>query len=536
MLTPRPEQAAAVTDAAAVLASRGPAVLYTAPTGAGKGLVEALLLKERPAAVLTCPSQAIAAGVVGKLTGDNDLTEASEATQRRVCEAHHVFTTKRALNLATEGRLRADEWIDDEAHHGTDDTHDSLGDLLGRPARVGFTATPYRGTPAGTDALRRLYPGGIRPIVTLRQARDRGYVSLPEFRTLPLLDDETISVSGGEFVVSSVESATKSRVGQLCDLLEARFDGNRFDRPGTVVLGSVGAVALVAEAAASRGLPTVSVTATTRGRGKLFASVVAREAVLLQVRAVGEGVDLPLRFMYDLSPTMSPVLWMQRVGRVMRPFSVCVDCGAEWLPGDWRCCSGHGVQGVPTYFSCCHNLMRHGYLFEVVIPRSAFVEARTAWGDQFEPSRRTMTRALGNTGFGRFLPAEVRLSGGGTAFLYALRAADGLRSFAALLLPHLPQPIYFGREDALTGRMKEWTTPAGVKVEYAEKQQGRWQVLAKLPDLEGCLSFPQEQVFPWKADKWARGAAARGLDATVAPTRKTYTLYEILCDTNKRIP
>jgi hypothetical protein len=535
-MQPRDYQAACVAEASTRLADRDPPALYVAPTGSGKGLIEALLLKARPQAVLTVPSLSIGAGVFAKLTGDSGITEASEAAQRRNLEASRIVTVKRALSLASEGRLRAPEWIDDESHHATDDTHDSLRDLWGSPPHVGFTATPYRGTPAGTADLLKRYPGGVRPVLSLGDAVKRGYVSLPEFKTLPLLDDETISVTGGEFVVSAVESATRSRVGQLCDVLAARYSEGFYDRPVTVVLGSVGAVGLVAEAMAARSLPAVSVTATTRGRGRLFGDTVARRAVLLQVRAVGEGVDLPLRVMYDLSPTMSPVLWMQRVGRVMRPFSVCSDCGAEWRPDDWRCCSGHGVQGRPVYFSCCHNLMRHGYLFEGLIPRAAFTESRTAWGDDWEPSRRSMTRALGNTGFGRFHPVEVRLKGGGAAFLYALRAADGLRSYAALLLPHLAKPLYFGREDALTGRELEWTTPSGHAVKYPEKKVGRWTPLAELPDLEGCLSYPNDAMFPWKKQKWEREADARGLDAAAEVTRKTYTLLEILRDTNKRIP
>jgi hypothetical protein len=342
----------------------------------------------------------------------------------------------------------------------------------------------------------------------------------------------------------------------LCDVLAARYSEGFYDRPVTVVLGSVGAVGLVAEAMAARSLPAVSVTATTRGRGRLFSDTVARRAVLLQVRAVGEGVDLPLRVMYDLSPTMSPVLWMQRVGRIMRPTGRlrCPSCNGTGRRETWDedpdgnrykeehwcdACNGGGFTAAeppPVYFSCCHNLMRHGYLFEGLIPRAAFTESRTAWGDDWEPSRRSMTRALGNTGFGRFHPVEVRLKGGGAAFLYALRAADGLRSYAALLLPHLAKPLYFGREDALTGRELEWTTPSGHAVKYPEKKVGRWTPLAELPDLEGCLSYPNDAMFPWKKQKWEREADARGLDAAAEVTRKTYTLLEILRDTNKRIP
>ena len=505
---PYPFQLDAVDTIAAVMRGERPPTCIVAPTGAGKGVIEAAALERLPGLIVTTPSQPIATSIAVKLTGDDGLTLLSDGQQQRACEKLRIFTDMRAKNLAARGSLSwATGLLRDEAHHGTNDTHESLGDLLPVP-HAGCTATPYRGTPAGTKALHAMYPGGIVFALRLEAAVARGYVSLPSFRTLPLLDDEQIDVKGGEFVVKSVESAVRSRVGQLVEVLREGFDERRgvFRRATTVVLGSVGAVELVAEAMRQGGLPCEAVTAATKNRERVFARVVTGEAVLLQIRAVGEGVDLPLRVMYDLSPTMSPVLWMQRVGRIMRK----------------------SADESPIYYACCHNLMRHGYLFEGLIPRSAFAEARNVWGEEFEPSRRTMTRALGNTGFGRFLPAEVRLRDGGVAFLYALRTGDGLASYAALLLPHLPNPIYFGRADVLTGQKKTFTTAAGVEVSYDEKKQGRWRMLDSLPDLESCSSYPQDAVFPWMQEKWAAEAGKRGLDATVPPTRKTYQLFRIL--------
>ena len=550
---PYPFQLDAVDTIAAVMRGERPPTCIVAPTGAGKGVIEAAALERLPGLIVTTPSQPIATSIAVKLTGDDGLTLLSDGQQQRACEKLRIFTDMRAKNLAARGSLSwATGLLRDEAHHGTNDTHESLGDLLPVP-HAGCTATPYRGTPAGTKALHAMYPGGIVFALRLEAAVARGYVSLPSFRTLPLLDDEQIDVKGGEFVVKSVESAVRSRVGQLVEVLREGFDERRgvFRRATTVVLGSVGAVELVAEAMRQGGLPCEAVTAATKNRERVFARVVTGEAVLLQIRAVGEGVDLPLRVMYDLSPTMSPVLWMQRVGRIMRKVkgdAVChwcdgsgeervADAAGDMDDATCRVCSGtrRAPEPSPIYYACCHNLMRHGYLFEGLIPRSAFAEARNVWGEEFKPSRRTMTRALGNTGFGRFLPAEVRLRDGGVAFLYALRTGDGLASYAALLLPHLPNPIYFGRADVLTGQKKTFTTAAGVEVSYDEKKQGRWRMLDSLPDLESCSSYPQDAVFPWMQEKWAAEAGKRGLDATVPPTRKTYQLFRILQDAGRAI-
>lgn len=179
--------------------------------------------------------------------------------------------------------------------------------------------------------------------------------------------------------------------------------------------------------------------------------------------------------------------------------------------------------------------MRHGYLYEGLIPRGAFNEARAVWGDDWKPSRRSMSRALGTSGFGRFAPCEVPLQAGGTAWLYVLRTEDGLQSYAALLLPHYPAPFYFGREDALTGRTKELKVASGATISYPEKRQGSWATLRALPELTGCSSYPPENVFPWMLEKWKDGAATRGLDATITPTRKQYPLLRILQDTKQRV-
>lgn len=515
----REYQTAAIEDGVKVLTAALPSPLYVAPTGAGKGVCLAGLIDRLPHSLLVVPNLPIAVGVYEKLTGNPTLWECGETVQRRLTEDVRIYTEKRALSAARAGSL---SWVKqvlfDEAHHGPADTTRSILDLLGTPPYLGYTGTPYRGTPDGTAQLRAMYPGGIVTVLGLAAAVDARFVSLPRFTTVPLLDDEEIDVKDGEFVVKSVESAISTRVGQLVEVIRERSwdrTASLYRRPVTVVLPGVGSVSLVAEALDGSGLPSVSVIAETRNRSALFAETLARRAVLLQVRAVGEGVDLALREMYDLAPTMSPTLWRQRVGRIMRPV-------------------GSG-EPDPTYYSCCHNLLRHGYLFEGLIPRAAFAEARTAWGSEWKPSRRTMSRVLGNTGFGRFAPTEVPLADGGFAFVYALKAPDGLTSYAAVMVPHSPDPSYFRRKDALTGREAEFSPKPGVVVKYPEKRYGKWESVDALPTLTGCLSYPPDPIGPNAVAWWQKDAARVGLDASITPDRKQFTLLPILVNTRRRI-
>jgi superfamily II DNA or RNA helicase len=538
----RDYQQAAVDDGVQVLSRRLPAPLYVAPTGAGKGVCLAGLLQRLPDLLCVVPNLPIALGVYAKLTGDTGVWDRAEAKQRAACEAARIWTEKRALAAARNGTLGwAGRVVFDEAHHGPADTTRSLLDLLGTPPYAGYTGTPYRGTPGGTADLRTMYPGGIVTVLGLKAAIDARFVSLPTFRTLPLLDDEEIDVKDGEFVIKSVESAIGTRVGQLVEHMESQYDraAGLWSRPTTVVLPGLGGVEIVRQALEEAGLPTATVVADTRNRSAVFSQTLSRRVVLLQVRAVGEGVDLALRTMYDLSPTMSPTLWRQRVGRIMRPVDVrlCERCEGNGAVGSSLCTAcrdGVVTEPPPTYFSCCHNLLRHGYLFEGIIPRAAFTEARTAWGDDWKPSRRTMSRALGNTGFGRFAPTEVPLADGGVAFLYALKAPTGLDSYAAVLLPHHPQPAYFHRKDALTGREAEFSPKPGVVVKYPEKEYGKWAAIPAMPELTGCLSYPPDPIGPKALDWWKKDAARVGLDPDHTPDRKQFALLPILVNTRSK--
>lgn len=506
---PRDYQRKIGDDLTQALANRLP-TLVTSPTGSGKSVMWALLLEALPDFTLCVPTVEIAAGVYDKLTGHN-VADLSEARIRRVTEDSRIVTSKRLLSQLQAGTRSCPLLGFDEAHHGADDTHQAILDLA-RPAYVGLTATPYRGTPAETAKLLAMYGNTVVTGLSLRDAVDRGVIALPTFDVVPLLDDETVDVVNGEFQVKGVERLVQSRVEGIVDEVRRFWSGGTFCEPITVVLGSVGALEIVRDALAAAELPTVSVVSGTRNRQQLFEQVIARAACLLQIRAVGEGVDLPLRIMIDASPTMSPVLWMQRVGRITRPWT-----------------------GQPIYRTLCHNLMRHGYLYQGLIPRAQLAAARDVWGPSFKPSRRCMSRALGVSGFGRFEPTEVPLADGARVSLYCLRDKTGLNSYAALLVPDYPDPLYFHREDHYTGETQRKEVRPGVTVDVRLKRWGKWRRIAKMPELVGASSKPADPIGPNQMRFWRDAARSRCLDPDHEPDAKQFELLPILCDTGMNL-
>ncbi len=510
---PRPEQSQAIQTAKEILANRLRAALV-APTGSGKSLIEAGLLDA--GYLVTVPGMDIADGIARSA---RIATDGSEAKRRARYEAAGIWTYKRLFAALAAGTLAAPTGlVIDEGHHATSDTLQQILAMCPGVGVVLVTATIYRGTPQDTEELLKLVGGNVFHVLTLHAAVTQRRISIPSFEVVPLVNDDVIAVTGGEFQVRGCEDAVRSAQDALIALTIRRWwdaDGKRWRRPGTIVLPSVQSVTEFQAAYDALGIPAVSVTAETGNRQALFARVIAGQAVLLQVRAVGEGTDLPLRWMVDAGPTMSPTLWMQRVGRICRP--------------------APDAEDAPEYVTACHNLMRHAYLWEGLIPRGQVRQARLAWGEDFQPSRRTMSRALGLTGFGRFDPSEIWLKDGSSGYLYALTNKDGSRDVAALLLPDQPQPLYFQRVNRFTGETKTFEPKPGVTVSYRERLYGTWERIETLPELDSCSSFKPTPLRPKQLDWWASAASDRGLRPDWIPTAKEFTVLPILSNTRMRL-
>jgi len=508
--SPRPEQLRAITLAQSL--QPGQRLLLTAPTGSGKGSVLAALLID--GWTVACPNLDICDAVARHASVE---TEGTEAARRKRYESLGLYTYKRLHSRLSDDMVPPAKLACDEAHHGTADTLTETVALARNPTLVGVTATAYRGTPQETEALHAMYHGNVVTVVTLKDCIAKGYTTLPSFDVWPLIDDELISVTGGEFSVRASESAAVEQMPALvARIVETYYDWQyegSWKQPITLVLPSVEACEQYAQTfRTALGQPGAveTVVADTKGRADRYKRVLARNALLLQVRAVGEGTDIALRVMIDAAPTMSPVLWMQRVGRLTRP------------------------GGVSQYIATNHNLMRHAYLFEGLIPPAQLRKTLTAWPN-FTPSRRTMCRALGLTGFGRFEPCAVPLADGTDAFMYALRSKTGEDELAALLIPGAPEPLYFHRRSRIVGTERKEVKP-GVIVDARVWDRGKWARVKKLPELEKCASMPPHPLTPKQIEWWVKSAPGRGLASSPdSVTARNFAILPILFDAGMKV-
>ena len=461
----RDYQQQAVTDAIKHLRTDG-RCLYVAPCGTGKSYIQIAIQKEM---------------------GEECYIVSPVAEEIREKGGACVFTPGVLRNRLLEGRVAPPRWlIIDEAHHDTSETGEQIRLCAGDIPTVAYTATPYRGTPQGTAALRALY-GEPYYILTLRDAVDRGLCTLPTCRTVPILDDDIVEITNGEFKLRTLEAKTPWRAA--ADLVHALW---QTPRSTVVSLPSVRSCLLLSEALEDRGVPNVTVTGDTRvtQRAKAFDACIGTSAVLLQVQVVGEGVDLPIRLLIDLSPTLSPVRWLQRLGRAMRP------------------------GGESEYVCCNRNLLRHGYLLEGMVPSSAFAEATKAFPIL---SRRTGIRAFGLEGVGRLKPVIVPLANGMAASAYYVTRTEGhvATQYVAIVLPNTPDPLWAMRVNA--------------------GGYGRWQRCDSPTELTGFASVPPYPLSPRQEQWWKRSAKAFGIDPDAKVTAKSFAVLPVLSDLKLKI-
>jgi superfamily II DNA or RNA helicase len=463
-------------------ASPGQSRLYSSPTGSGKTAMQVWNLQNIPELVQLVPSLEIARGFVNRLEQRDDIFTLSEQSIRQLSELHNIYTYQRYCNLLRDGKLELPRYLQiDEAHHAGSEREKLVWEYCNRCPRIGFTATPYRGTPVATKEFLDDWGNEYTEILSLKQAVNRGVIAHPQWFTWPLIDDDLIDISNGDFSARSVEKVVDDVLEQL---VIQTFQ--LAPRPTMVSLTSESLCRRFVELAKHHGHSATAVVSGTTDRQQIFRDVLACKTVLVQIRVVGEGVDLPLRRLIDAAPTMSPVLWQQRVGRITRP-----------------------TNEQPEYYAACMNLTRHAYLWHGVMPAKAVRDSQAAFG---HISKRDAVRGLGQlTGLGRFTPAPIPLSCGLTGSLYSLQSPDGMTKVAVLMHPLAPDPIY------------------GLRRDIGDKR-GTWERIPTLPDVKGWVSTHNSPLTPKMEAFYRNYAPYVGLDGNADVNARSFQAMPFLKD------
>lgn len=498
MLALRDYQQDAVDTGVAAVLDGERAVCFASPTGTGKSVcilaTQAELRNRGIDAWVVTPRVEIVRGMLQKLGHDDAGASAGKLV--KAARDLAITTPVRLVNMLRRGDLASlpRVLIIDEVHHSTAATYEEMRLALGRCQLIGYTATPYRGTPRSTQEFIALW-GEPCWIIDIPTAINRGFMSCPEFRVVPLLDDDEISVTNGEFVVRSVESDTMTRLDAIADLVTS----NSGDVPTMVSVPSTDTVRAMCDALLARNVACVNVTQKTSDaeRQRAFNDCINANAVLVQINVVSEGVDLPIRRLIDASPTMSPVRWMQQIGRITRP-------------------------GGQSYYICTNrNVERHGYLWAGAVPPRALKDAVSAFGKQ--SMRSVGVRVVGLERIGKFRPVELPLADGMTGAMYGFQSVEEngrVNEYVVILHPLTQQPFTAHR---VRGN--------------AEQGYGTWQQIPALPDIDRATarSMGNGRLSDKQAAWWRKSAAYYGLDGNADVNAKAFQALPVLSNCGVRL-
>lgn len=498
----RDYQQDAVSFALSRVAQGETRTLIASPTGTGKGTMELALLRElrlvegRESLILT-PSIDILRGFLERCGATPKELQASENKLAAMGEECGIMTPVRYRNQILKGRPMADVFICDESHHYTDqvETYGLLFTLGPEATWIGFTATPFRGTPKGTLELHAAW-GEPWTILDIPEAIALGCCQLPRMRVVPLIDDDQIAVRNGQFIVKEVDKSASSRIIELIQL--AREEVKR--APTCLVVPSTDTAQLIEDHSSTSmsGVSCVFVGqhSTAADRAEAYERARKQKAVLVAIQILGEGVDFPwLRTLIDASPTLSPVVWAQRVGRIMRP-------------GDIE----------PRYLCVCRNLERHAYLMQGAIPATWIGQAQEAFE---KPSERAIVRAFGLESLRKFKQIEVPCRSrvrAGMWVVYSVDEKTGVKTeYVALVHP--------GRVDVITAMRQNIRKPDGTW------DWGRFKKCDLPADLVGFQTSPYRNSCTTKQKEWWAqphgGARQYGLDPDAADKLTARQFYAL---------
>jgi superfamily II DNA or RNA helicase len=484
-------------------------LLIAGPTGTGKSYVVLAIQAEMPGTYVIVPNESIMQGLLSKLGIRVDNINTTTELYG-YADALRIFTPVRFKNLLLAGKIEPPSLlVVDEAHHFADegDTADSLEALCDCPF-VGVTATPYRGTPAGTLAFRKRWG---EPLWTIRidEAITDGFWTLPVCETWPLVNDDLIEVRNGQLVVSQIEGATRDKLEHLIDRMvtaglwnplrvcsEEGSVGKQPTNEATIItMPGTATAKLMHYELQARGLASSIILQDTSYADRKRAVDNINTHALVQIRTVGEGTDLPIRCMVDAAPTLSPVLWLQRFGRLTRP------------------------GGISRYICTNLNYTRHCYLLEGCAPEIYLRDAVRA----FEGiSERSAVRAFGLQSLGRIKATRVATTGGLEVHFYGIATTAGTQriEYGVIVHPNKPLPFWFKKVSGKEDGQMVW---------------GEWERCPAPDELQGFRSAKPTPLSDRQREWWQRSAARHGLDPEQEIDARRFSILPILSKSGVRL-
>jgi hypothetical protein len=479
----------------------GKAVLFIGPTGTGKSVSELMWLGFDSESFLVTPRVEIILGLMNKLGYSKEELD-KFSTQRLADEAlaFRISTPIRLRNLLATGKykFRPQRLIIDEGHHLPAETYQLIKAYWPGISIICFTASGFRGTSNATAEFHNSFDY-IYNLLTIPQAVKRGIIEIPEIEIWPLTDDDEITIQNGDFKVSTAGELNQPILADVVDRCSSFISSDKWDRPTIFAVPTTdNAIDLTQRLCDyyGDGIATTVLQDTSRqDRNKAFKDCLECRTAIVQIDVVSEGIDYPFRRLIDLRPTMSPVKWIQQIGRITRP------------------------GGKSQYICTNRNLERHSYLMQGMIKAGRVAEAQQVFG---YPTQRSNARVVGLEGIGKFKAAEIEAIDGTICTMYCVHSFDGFdkKEYAIILHPCVDYPLVAYKESTVIDGKMVW---------------GKWRKLDSLPDIKGFQSTPAGSLTKPMKDFWYRASESVCINPQSNVNRKNFQALPVLLNTKSKL-
>lgn len=326
----RPYQREAITRARSAYAAGARGVVIVAPTGAGKTVIAAevvrLTIAKGGRVLIVVPRREIVAQTVGKLRGvglSPQVVAAGQDTDgdRRVVVAMAQTLVRRRADCIEAPTLV----IIDEAHLAVADTYARILERWPRARHMLLTATPCRTDGRGLGEIAQ----ALVEVASVRELVAQGHLVPPVVYSAEAPDLTGIrKTAGGELSPSKAGARYQVSVimGDTLDQIRQRCAGRRV----LVFASSVEHSRALVESLRAEGYKAEHIDGGTRAAER--AETLAKLAdgsidVVCNYGCLCEGLDVPaIGAIVVARSTQSEALWRQMVGRGLRPFDDKRDC------------------------------------------------------------------------------------------------------------------------------------------------------------------------------------------------------------------
>lgn len=324
-ITLRPYQQDGITRTLAAIGRGKKAPLMVAPTGCGKMIIAAEVLRRASAKgntalfavhrremVQQCSEKLTTMGVQHGLILPGHKPGNMQRTYVGTVQS---YTARQRSGSFDPDNVRV--IVIDEAHHATANTYKALREAYPNAVVVGLTATPTRADGTG---LGNVFDELVQ-CITYSEALERGYLVRPRYYAPYTPDLANVSTRAGDYAEDELEQEMNQP--QLVGDIVQHYARHAADRQGIVFATRVRHSIALAEEFTRAGFSAFHIDGTTptQERDELMDAFRAGELqVLVNVGVACEGLDVPNVGAVVLArPTKSVSLHMQMVGRALRP-------------------------------------------------------------------------------------------------------------------------------------------------------------------------------------------------------------------------